>query len=57
MNYAVGALGAKHILKEDVSGMRWAGALLICIGVLIVVTGWGALNELDSAHGQKGHSK
>jgi drug/metabolite transporter (DMT)-like permease len=39
MNYVVGALGAKYILKEDVSGMRWAGVLLVCIGVLIVVTG------------------
>ena len=37
--HAVGALGAKYILKEDVSGMRWAGVLLICIGILIVVTG------------------
>lgn len=39
MNYVVGALGAKYILKEDVSGMRWAGVLLVCIGVLVVVTG------------------
>jgi len=37
--HAVSALGAKYILKEDVSGMRWAGVLLICIGILIVVTG------------------
>ncbi len=39
MNYVVGALGAKYILKEDVSGMRWAGVLLVCIGVFVVVTG------------------
>ncbi|HEY4980036.1 MAG TPA: hypothetical protein VII25_12790 [Candidatus Acidoferrum sp.] len=39
MNYVVGALGAKYILKEDLSGMRWAGVLLVCIGVLVVVTG------------------
>lgn len=38
MSYVVGALGAKYILKEDVTGMRWAGVLLVCVGVLIVVT-------------------
>ena len=38
MSYVVGALGAKYILKEDVSLHRWAGVLLVCIGVLIVAT-------------------
>lgn len=38
MSYVVGALGAKYILKEDVSLYRWAGVLLVCIGVLIVAT-------------------
>jgi len=39
MNYVVGALGAKYILKEDVSALRWAGVLLVCMGVFVVVTG------------------
>ena len=38
MSYVVGALGAKYILKEDVSEYRWAGVLLVCVGVLIVAT-------------------
>lgn len=38
MSYVVGALGAKYILKEDVSVHRWVGVLLVCIGVLIVAT-------------------
>jgi drug/metabolite transporter (DMT)-like permease len=38
MSYVVGALGAKYILKEDVSLYRWAGVLLVCAGVLIVAT-------------------
>jgi drug/metabolite transporter (DMT)-like permease len=38
MSYVVGALGAKYILKEDVSLYRWAGVLLVCVGVLIVAT-------------------
>jgi drug/metabolite transporter (DMT)-like permease len=38
MSYVVGALGAKYILKEDVSLYRWAGVLLVCTGVLIVAT-------------------
>ena len=36
LSYVVGTLGAKYILKEDVNGMRWAGVLLVCVGVAIV---------------------
>jgi drug/metabolite transporter (DMT)-like permease len=39
LNYAVGTLGAKFILREQVSASRWAGVLLVCVGVLIVVDG------------------
>jgi transporter family protein len=35
-NYVVGALGAKLLLKERVSRMRWAGVLLVAIGVVLV---------------------
>jgi drug/metabolite transporter (DMT)-like permease len=35
----VGTLGAKYILKEEVSPLRWAGVLLVCIGVAIVTAG------------------
>jgi drug/metabolite transporter (DMT)-like permease len=38
MSYVVGALGAKYILKEDVSLYRWTGVLLVCIGVVVVAT-------------------
>src|ERR1700675_1255509 len=39
LSYVVGTLGAKYILKEDVNGMRWAGVLLVCVGVAIVAAG------------------
>lgn len=38
MSYVVGALGAKYVLQEQVSALRWAGILLVCIGVLVVAT-------------------
>jgi drug/metabolite transporter (DMT)-like permease len=36
LSYVVGTLGAKYFLKEDVNGLRWAGVLLVCLGVAIV---------------------
>lgn len=39
LSYVVGTLGAKYILKEDVSPARWAGVLLVCAGVLLVTVG------------------
>lgn len=39
LNYAVGALGAKYLLHEQVSGMRWAGVLMVCAGVALVFAG------------------
>lgn len=33
--YVVGTLGAKFILKETVSLQRWAGILLVCLGVAL----------------------
>lgn len=35
-NYALGTLGAKWVLGEQVSRMRWAGVLLVCLGVALV---------------------
>lgn len=37
-NYLVGAVGARLLLKERVSRMRWAGVLLVAAGVLLVCT-------------------
>jgi ceramide glucosyltransferase len=34
--YAVTVLGAKFILREQIDGMRWAGTLLVCLGVALV---------------------
>jgi len=39
LSYVVGTLGAKYILKEEVSPLRWVGVLLVCIGVAIVTAG------------------
>ena len=34
-NYIVGALGAKFLLSEQVSRVRWAGMLLVAAGVAL----------------------
>ncbi len=36
-NYVAGALGAKYLLKEDVTLKRWLGVALVFVGVLLVV--------------------
>jgi drug/metabolite transporter (DMT)-like permease len=38
-NYVVGTLGAKYILGEQVSTARWAGVVLVCVGVALVAAG------------------
>ena len=39
-NYVVGTFGAKYLLKEQVSVKRWAGVVMVCIGVaLVLITG------------------
>jgi len=39
LSYVVGSLGAKYILREDVSPARWAGVVLVCAGVALVAAG------------------
>jgi bacterial/archaeal transporter family protein len=34
--YVVSILGAKFVLKENINSMRWAGTLLVGIGVALV---------------------
>jgi drug/metabolite transporter (DMT)-like permease len=39
LSYVVGTLGAKYLLREDVTMARWAGVILVCIGVALVAKG------------------
>jgi drug/metabolite transporter (DMT)-like permease len=39
LNYAAGALGGKFFLGERVTPCRWAGVLIVCIGVTLVWLG------------------
>jgi drug/metabolite transporter (DMT)-like permease len=39
LSYAFGALGGKLLLGEQVTRQRWAGVLLVCVGVSLVVFG------------------
>jgi drug/metabolite transporter (DMT)-like permease len=39
LNYAAGALGGKFFLGERVTRRRWAGVLLVCLGVTLVWLG------------------
>jgi len=39
LSYVVGTLGAKYILREDVSPARWIGVVLVCAGVALVAAG------------------
>ena len=36
-NYVVGTLGAKYLLREQVSPKRWMGVIMVCIGVTLVL--------------------
>jgi drug/metabolite transporter (DMT)-like permease len=39
LSYGAGALGGKFFLGEQVSPRRWAGVLLVCLGVALVIVG------------------
>jgi drug/metabolite transporter (DMT)-like permease len=39
LSYGAGALGGKFFLGERVTPRRWAGVLLVCIGVAVVFLG------------------
>jgi ceramide glucosyltransferase len=39
LSHAVGTLGAKFLLREQVSATRWTGVLLVCAGVALVWAG------------------
>ena len=39
LSYVVGTLGAKYVLREDVTPTRWVGVVLVCAGVALVITG------------------
>ena len=39
LSSVVGTLGAKYILREQISRARWAGVLLVCGGVALVAGG------------------
>lgn len=41
LSYAVGAAGGKAFLHERVTPARWAGVLLVCVGVTLVLLGKG----------------
>jgi len=41
LSYVVGALGGKFFLGENVTKQRWAGVLLVALGVILVVVGKG----------------
>jgi drug/metabolite transporter (DMT)-like permease len=39
LSYGAGALGGKFFLGEQVTRRRWAGVLLVCVGVALVIMG------------------
>ena len=39
LSYVAGTLGGKFFLGERVTGKRWAGVLLVCVGVTLVILG------------------
>lgn len=39
LSYAASALGSGIFLGEQVSGQRWAGVVLVCVGVALVCIG------------------
>jgi drug/metabolite transporter (DMT)-like permease len=41
LSYAAGAYGGRLFLGERVTGLRWAGVLFVCVGVVLVWQGKG----------------
>ena len=41
LGYAAGALGSKLFLGERVTPQRWAGVVIVCLGVALVFIGKG----------------
>jgi drug/metabolite transporter (DMT)-like permease len=41
LTFAAGAYGGSLFLGERVTPLRWAGILLVCLGVVLVVQGKG----------------
>lgn len=39
LSYVVGALGARFLLHEKISPRRWAGVILVCLGVALASLG------------------
>ena len=39
LSYAIGTLGGSLFLREQVTATRWAGVLLVCLGVSLVLLG------------------
>ncbi len=39
LSYVVGTVGAKYILREEVTPARWIGVMLVCAGVALVAAG------------------
>ena len=39
LSYVVGAFGGKFLLGEEITSKRWAGVLLVCLGVALVWVG------------------
>ena len=36
LSYVTGAVGAKFLLHEEVRPVRWAGVMLVCLGVALI---------------------
>jgi len=34
--YVVALIGARFLLKERVDGLRWAGTIIVCVGVALI---------------------
>jgi multidrug transporter EmrE-like cation transporter len=39
LSYVVGTIGAKYLLREEISAARWTGVVLVCAGVALVALG------------------
>ena len=36
LGYVVSVIGARYVLKENVTAARWIGAIIICLGVALI---------------------
>jgi drug/metabolite transporter (DMT)-like permease len=56
LNYILVAVLAKYMLHEQVSPLRWAGIILVCIGVMLITSSSNSDEQQNKANVKISHA-